>query len=116
MGRDIISSVKVDYEKLVIENPDIDSLFNAAADLVIEKAGSYDGGLRLGGLDCSTSIRMLEKAVGLSLSHEHYHIATQLQMMSNWDFEYSDEDAWAYWSARKFMECCCEFDLYFKLT
>ena len=56
---------------------------------------------------------MLEKATGLDCWGDDWQ-ADKIQSInekSNWDFEYSKEDAWAYWSAKKFLELCARFKL-----
>jgi len=35
----------------------------------------------------------------------------KLNQKANWDFKYKKEDAWAYLSARKFLELCAKHNL-----
>lgn len=37
--------------------------------------------------------------------------AEQVLKKANWDFGYEEKDAWAYWSARKFLETCARLKL-----
>lgn len=98
----------------VFRNPKVAKAFARALDEVRECAGSADGFLMIGGLDCSACGKMLESATGLSMYPKTPWSADLVKAISktaNWKFWYDPEDAWAYWSARRFLEICGEFYL-----
>ena len=85
--------------------------FKQASKEVKQKAGLVDGRLMFGGLDCSTCRRMLQQATDQNCTEGVEWSAKQVKQISaaaKWDFTFNAEDAWAYWSARKFLEVCAE--------
>jgi hypothetical protein len=101
---------KHDYR---IINPEHRRLFKNASNYVKRKAKVVDWLLEHGGLDCSICGEMFQEATG----RDHYgpnctkKEVQKLNRYANWDFEYSEKDAWAYWSARKFLETCAKCNL-----
>ena len=113
MGWDAFSSVKT-LDDCKPKHPEPRRLFRNAHLYVKRKAGSVDGYLEYGSLDCSDCRRMLEEATGESCYDENgwsKEKVRDLQKSANWNFEYDPEDAWAYWSARKFLEVCAKLNL-----
>lgn len=83
--------------------------FKKTATEVKRIAGLVDGSLQFGGLDCSTCRLMLEQATAQNCSEGTEWSAEQVQQIASaavWEFVFQAEDAWAYWSARKFLETC----------
>ncbi len=114
MGWDAASSANIDWENDKLEDENLDHLFKLAAKYVKEKTGTVDGYLELGGLDVSNCAYMLEKATGKNCWNEKgwsVEEVKQLQESANWNFEYDEEEAWSYWSAKKFLEVCAEASL-----
>ena len=114
MGGDARSTTKKDWEKNKLKDPTIDKLFKNAELYVKRKAGSVDGCLRMAGLDCSACAKMLEKATNRSAWDESEwsnDFVKKINLDANWDFEYENEQAWAYWSAKKFLETCAKANL-----
>ena len=119
MGWDAHSSAKVNWDKRKLEDKNIDRLFEGAENYVKEKTGTVDGFLRLGSLDVSRCAYMLEQATGKNCWDEKGWTEEEVKRFNetaNWDFEYNDEDAWAYWSAKKFLEVCAEANLSVSFT
>lgn len=114
MGWDAHSSAKRDWKKMKLKDPITDKLFKNAEVYVKRKAGSVDGYLRMAGLDCSACAKMLEQATGRSAWDERgwdKDFLIKVNEKANWDFEYEQEQAWAYWSAKKFLESCAKAGL-----
>ena len=114
MGWDAHSTAKKDWEKKKLKDPTTDKLFKNAEAYVKRKAGSVDGYLRMAGLDCSSCAEMLERATGRSVWDErdwNKDFVVKVNEKANWDFEYEQEQAWAYWSAKKFLESCAKAGL-----
>lgn len=114
MGWDAHSSVIMDEVIHQISDETYRKLFTKAAAEVRKITGSVDGFLSLGSLDCSDCCRMLEAATGESCySDSGWDIkkVKQLAANSDWGIPYSEDQAWAYWSARKFLEVCAEGNL-----
>ena len=117
MGWDAYASVKINWkggwDKAHIEDKNLDRLFKNA----VKKArGMGDGGvdcmLRLGGLDCSDCKLMLEEATGeYCFDNWDKRKVQRLNKEADWDFEYDKLLAWAYWSARVFLETCAKANL-----
>lgn len=111
MGWDAYSPAGRDYKKNKLKDPAIDKLFKNAESYVKRKTGSVDGLLRMAGLDCSDCAEMLDKATGRSVTDDNNwskNFVKKMNACANWDFEYEQEQAWAYWSARKFLETCAK--------
>ena len=117
MGWDAHSSadMKSTIRKLYIRDPKIRKLFKEAETFVREKSnGHVDIYLHIGSLDTSTCGKMLERAVGWPVYDEdgwNVDKVKKLNAEANWDFKFKKEDAWAYWSARKFLEVCAQANL-----
>lgn len=114
MGWDAFSSAEKDWDNRKLKDPIMDKSFAAADRFVAYKTGSADMLLRMAGLDCSPCATMLEKATGLDAWDEKgWDVETVKEANKNadWDFDYTEEFAWAYWSAKKFLECCAENNL-----
>lgn len=114
MGWDAFSSAKYNYETGIFEDPSIGKLFKEASDFVKSLTGSVDGSLDHGVLDVSTCGEMLERGTGENCWTEDpwdKETVKRLAMTANWNFEYDIADAWAYWSAKKFLEICAEAGL-----
>jgi|GEM_PF-2228700 len=101
--------------------------FNQAVYNVRKNAGSVDGMLQFGGLDCSLCREMMRKAAGLSKKELNWGLAWHhdgmkpefvkvMHMFLNWNFKYKKEDAWAYWSAKEFVRVCADNGLSIKFT
>jgi len=68
----------------------------------------------MGGLDCSECARMLEKATKMNAWDENgwdVEKVKTLHSSADWKFNYHKDKAWAYWSAKKFLEICAENNL-----
>jgi hypothetical protein len=114
MGWDAHSSAKKDWENNKLKDPTTDKLFKNAELYVKRKSGTVDGYLRMAGLDCSACAEMLEKATGKSAWSENdwnKDFVKRMNEKANWDFDFSQEDSWAYWSARKFLQTCAKANL-----
>lgn len=88
--------------------------FKAACDEVRMHADMIDGGLDAGVLDCSDCRNMLQTAFNGEYSVYTDWTPEQLTALNdvaNWDFKYSKDDAWAYWSARLWLKTCAELGL-----
>ena len=112
MGWDAYSSAKVDYRKNEIVDLKLQMLFKNAETDVKSKAVYVDGILYKGGLDCSECRDMLQKATNESVYEDwSEEKVREVAAKSNWDFEFEFENAWAYWSARTFLEICSNNNL-----
>lgn len=117
MGWDAYSEpVEIDwgnYKNPKLKNVYYKRIFENASKYVMRKAGAVDWLLKIGGLDVSTCGEMLEKATGRSVYNKNWRKDTvnKLNKEANWNFDFSEEDLWAYWSARKFLECCARLNL-----
>lgn len=88
--------------------------FKAAHEEVLKNADSVDGGLDAGVLGSSACRDMLQKAFNGNVSvYSNWtpEQTKQAQKLANWNFKYSKEDAWAYWSAKIWLRVCAENDL-----
>lgn len=106
MGWDAFALVEYDeHFKITGRLADV---FQKVSDEVKEKTGTVDGLLAKGGLDVDDCAYMLEHATGLSAWSVEWtaDYVKELNDRANWNFEYPIEDAWAYWSARRFLETC----------
>lgn len=57
---------------------------------------------------------MIERATGRSVWDERdwdKEFLIKVNKQANWEFEYQQEEAWAYWSAKKFLETCAKAGL-----
>jgi hypothetical protein len=90
-------------------NSDAANDFKYKALQVKRNIGSADCLLETGALDCSNCAEMIERACGLSPWTEELWNPRNMQW--DWNFKYKDEDAWAYHSAKVFIETCIEHDL-----
>lgn len=114
MGWDAYSSVGFDWSKGEFTNKEHEAAFKNASDHVIKHAGTVDALLDCGSLDCSNCARMLQEATGKSCWDEKGWDETKVKILNKtaqWNFKIYPEDAWAYWSARKFLEVCSELNL-----
>jgi len=114
MGWDAHSSAEFDYEKGQFVNTAHQEAFLLAVHEVKTLTGTYDGYLKQGGLDCSDSCKMLELATGESCYAKDAWSAEKVKELNDkadWRIYYGGIDAWAYWSARKFLETCAELSL-----
>lgn len=117
MGWDASADAKKIYNKnnnrYQLSNKKQRFAFKEAFEFVKSEAGQVDGFLDMGGLDCSACAKMLEQATGRSCFGDGWKSdeIQQIYEMSNWDFHFDKEKAWAYWSARKFLELCAKFKL-----
>ena len=83
-----------------------------------ENAGGCDGFISLGSLDCGQSIRYLERAIGRTFEPSAGEIwpaeeVRQLSESASWPDPATvpEDERWAYWSARKFLEVCVQHGL-----
>jgi hypothetical protein len=114
MGWDAYSSAEYLHEVGRFKNPLHTEAFEKACAQVKELGGTVDAFLEMGSLDCSACCRMLEEATGESCYNEEGWNADKVQELSekaDWRILYDNDDAWAYWSARKFLETCAELNL-----
>lgn len=114
MGWDAFTSARTDYKLNKLKSKRIDKLFDNATKYVVKKAGSADIYLRTAGLDCSACALMLQEATGESVWVDkkwNREYVRKVNREADWNFEYDKEDAWAYWSARKFLETCARAGL-----
>jgi hypothetical protein len=85
--------------------------FKAAAKMVRDKAGSVDGLLERGALDCSDCALALEAATGRSCWDEDGWTAAEVRNLATnavWPAEMPPEGAWSTLSAKAFLETCAE--------
>ena len=111
MGWDAHTNAKKNWDKHQLSNKEQRVAFKEAFEYVKSEAGQVDWYLDMAGLDCSACAEMLEKATGKDCWGDDWK-SNDIQSIyenSNWDFEFSKEDAWAYWSAKKFLELCAKF-------
>lgn len=97
-----------------IKNKRIRSAFKIADEKCVKEHGSVDGFLSSGGLDVSICAKMLEKATGQSAWSEDgwdYLQVKIIAILANWNFKYEKQNAWAYASAKIFLETCAELGL-----
>lgn len=114
MGWDAHSTAKADWEHHKLTDPTIDKMFKNAEMYVRRKAGTVDANLRMAGLDCSNCAHMIEKATGRTAwDYKKWpkKLVKEISKNANWDFEYEKDEAWAYWSAKKFLETCAKAGL-----
>lgn len=99
--------------KLQIINPKHRRSFKNASNYVKRKEKIVDWLLEYGGLDCSDCAEMLQKATGMDCWGENlsWQRVKSYAKKANWDFCYPKTEAWAYWSARKFLETCAKLNL-----
>lgn len=97
-----------------IRNREIKNDFKKASKWVKRKCSEVDGCLSRGILDVSTCGEMLQAACGKHhYSETPWHPKT---MTFNWEFLHRKGEAWAYWSARKFIEVCQKHNLIVKFS
>jgi hypothetical protein len=96
----------------------IEAAFAEAERWLTQKAGGCDGFISLGSLDCLQSIRYLEQAIGREFKPSEGEIwpaaeVSQLSEVATWSDPATvpEDERWAYWSARKFLEVCVEHGL-----
>jgi hypothetical protein len=113
MGWDAHSSAEKDWKKKRLVDKGMRKAFNNADKFVKSKTGTVDWYLHMAGLDCSSCAEMLQKATGRDCWGEDWKSEKieKINESANWDFEYSTDEAWAYWSAKKFLELCAKFKL-----
>lgn len=87
--------------------------FQEATLFVQALTGVADAWLPKGGLDCSVCARMLAKATGEDVYGDPWTAekVKELNASASWGFVFEEDQAWAYWSARKFLETCAELGL-----
>jgi hypothetical protein len=94
---------------LVLADDEQRAIFAAARARVLEQSPVIDGFLETGGLDVSTCAKMLEEATDESAYSDDGWSAEGVKLLAasaNWEFEVDDDERWAYWSARVFLETC----------
>lgn len=114
MGWDAHSSAKVNWKENRLRNANLNRLFINAHGYVKRKTGGVDGFLSIGSLDVDDCALMLEKATGKSCWDEKGWSKKEVKEIykkADWDFEYKINEAWAYWSAKKFLEVCAKSNL-----
>ncbi len=114
MGWDAHSSAKKNWGKKKLSDPEMDAVFLKADEFVLEKCGSRDGYLRMGGLDCSACREMLEQATGWDWYSTRGFNSEDIKHMNknaDWEFQFPKDQAWAYWSAKMFLESCAVCNL-----
>jgi hypothetical protein len=121
MGWDAESSLIVVYgvRSRHIKNRRINKLFKGAFKNIQQIAGTADGSLDIGSLDCSTTRKMLEQATDQSAyTYEGWNVefVKELNAKANWNFKYPKKDLWAYLSAKAFLEICAQENLSIKFT
>ena len=81
-------------------------------------ANGVDAFLSSGALDCSECAYMLQEATNISCWGRDLSIddVQTLRTEANWDFEFEPERAWAYYSAKAFLETCAEMRLGIKFS
>ncbi len=84
--------------------------FAAAVLRVVGKAGGVDADLKIGGLGCRSCAEMFEQAGASPYSDWDAEKVKDIARTANWDFD-PGEDAWAYWSAREFLQTCADLGL-----
>jgi hypothetical protein len=124
MGWDAFSSIKKTFgypQKgnkfiFVFEDKEQRDAFVKASRRVRKLTGTVDNYLEQGALDCRACAEMLERATGEKCSsvvdvNWSKKKVQSLAKNANWDFKYGKSDAWAYWSAKVFLETCAELRL-----
>ena len=107
-----------DAGSAVATKDEIEAAFAEAKEWRQKKGGGYDGFIGLGSLDCGQSIMFLERAIGRTFEPTKAEIwlaeeVRQLFEAAVWPDPASvgEEERWAYWSARKFLEVCVKHGL-----
>lgn len=85
--------------------------FEIAAKQVKEAAGSVDRLLERGGLESNDCCKMIETASNISCYSQEVIHAVVLSGMSNWHFPYTEEEYWAYLSAKAFIDVASKLSL-----
>jgi len=90
--------------------------FVKASRRVRKLTGTVDNYLEQGALDCGACAEMLGMATGEECRNAvdvdwSKKKVQSLAKKANWDFKFKKEDAWAYWSAKLFLETCAELRL-----
>jgi hypothetical protein len=89
----------------------IRTTFKQAEIDVRSKADSVDFGLHKGWLDCSACAKALEEATGESCWDEDGWSAAKVRRLATtatWPDEVADENKWAVYSAKAFLEACAK--------
>lgn len=113
MGWDAHSSAEYLHEIRKFKNPQHEKFIDAYNE-VKSIAGCADGYLDMGSLDCSACCKMLQEATGESCYSDEGWSAEKVKELNekaDWRLLYGKDNAWAYWSARKFLETCAELNL-----
>lgn len=89
------------------------AVFEEASQRVVECAGTADGFLKFGGLDCSDCAIMLERATGSDAWGDDWDSdRTRMEYEhAKWGFEIEAGELWAYESANAFLRACAENNL-----
>jgi hypothetical protein len=98
------------YVKKEYITPEVKVFFEEKSEECISKTGSVDADLSSVGLDCSTCKNFLQDITNVSC-YEGWAIDKTNSINPNWKMQYTDEDSWAYWSARYFLEGVMKFNL-----
>ena len=102
------------YKTPTLIYPPFEEGFKAARKKTIKKAKMADAYLGHGGLDCSECAYMLNKAIKGSHAWEDKWTATHVKKLAksaDWNFTYDEDDTWAYYSAKHFLETCAKLNL-----
>lgn len=117
MGWDAFADTKVVWPQRgepYLENADHRAAYQMARDEVRKHTPTVDWRLPLGGLDTSDAARMLERATGASAWDENGWTAERVKELAakaNWNFEYHVDLAYAYWSAKLWLETTARLGL-----
>jgi hypothetical protein len=85
--------------------------FEIAANEVKETAGTVDKLLERGGLEARDCCKMIETASNISCFTEETIHGDVLAERCNWHFPYTEEEYWAYLSARAFIDVASKLKL-----
>ena len=101
-----------DFQTRKYTNRKVSKAFRHLSAAIRLVTGAVDGELIYGGLGCSKSRQFLEKATDIICyidwdSEDTVKIAAK----ANWNFEHSPDEAWAYQSAKLFLETCAKLEL-----
>lgn len=103
----------------IMHHPKYRKEFEQARDEVLSSAGTVDWMLPIGGLDCSACAEMIEKATSETCWTETPWPPERVRLLNGdayWGFDYTEDEAWAYHSAKQFLQTCATLGLGIKFS
>jgi len=95
------------------KSKEADIEFKETASTVSALYGTVDGFFPIGGLDVSICAEMLQKATGRSVYVPMWtkEEIQEYAAKANWNFSVKEENLWAYYNARYFLDICVKYKL-----